>query len=66
MPVDQQEQADYYDTVMETFWDEPWFSGFFWWDWPAILYDIDKAKDDKNFCAYGKEAEQVLKKWYTK
>lgn len=65
MPPEQQEQADYYDTAMETFWNEPWFCGFFWWDWPAILYDIDDAKNDKNFCAYGKEAEKVMKRWYT-
>lgn len=65
MPADQEEQADFYDTAMETFWNEPWFCGFFWWDWPAILYDIKAAENDKNFCAYGKKAEKVLKSWYT-
>ena len=64
MPADQQEQADFYDTAMETFWNEPWFCGFFWWDWPAILYDVKNAENDKNYCIYGKLAEGVLRKWY--
>ncbi len=66
MPADQQEQADFYASAMEVFWDEPWFSGFFWWDWPAIPYSLRKVKKDKSFCIYGKLAEEVLKDWYTK
>lgn len=65
MPTAEQEQAEFYDTAMEVFWNEPWFSGFFWWDWPAKLYDIMEAKNNRNFCIYGKEAEKVLKAWYT-
>lgn len=65
MPADQQEQADYYETAMEAFWNEPWFCGFFWWDWPAILYDAKDAEKNKDFCIYGKKAETILKKWYT-
>lgn len=64
MPAEQQEQADYYDTAMAAFWSEPWFCGFFWWDWPAILYDISQAKDNRDFCIYGKLAEDVIRKWY--
>ena len=32
------EQARFYQAVMEAFWDEPWFFGFVWWDWPAPLF----------------------------
>lgn len=64
--LDEQEQADFYDTAMETFWDEPWFSGFFWWDWKAVLPPPEKAHQNRDFGIYMKKAESVLKKWYTK
>ncbi len=31
-PLDEQEQADFYDTAMEATWDLDWFCGYFWWD----------------------------------
>lgn len=66
IPLDEQEQADFYDTAMEAFWDEPWFAGFFWWDWRAKLPSPEKANLDRDFGIYMKKAESVLKKWYTK
>jgi hypothetical protein len=65
-PVDVDEQARYYEAVMKTFYDEPWFCGFAWWDWPAHLYAKDKAAADKGFCCFGKPAEAVLRTWYAK
>jgi len=65
-PVDQQEQANYYQAMFEVFWDEPWFRGFCWWDWPARLYDKSHADKHPGFCVYGKQAEEVLRKWYAK
>lgn len=62
----QQEQADFYDSVMEVFWDEPWFSGFFWWDWKAVLPQGEFIERNRDFGVYGKLAENVLKKWYLK
>jgi hypothetical protein len=64
--VDQEEQANYYQAQFETFWDEPWFMGWCWWDWPARLYDESAAATDRSFCAYGKQAEDVLREWYAK
>jgi hypothetical protein len=61
-----QEQADFYQAIMETFWDEPWFMGITWWDWPASLYPKEEAKKNINFAIYGKPAEEVVKKWYSK
>ena len=49
-----------------TFWNEPWFCGFAWWDWPARLHPKERAGTDKGFCCYGKPAEQVLRTWYAK
>ena len=63
-PIDEQEQADFYDTAMEATWDIPWFAGYFWWDWKAVLPPEDKAKENRDFTVYGKLAEKTLAKWY--
>jgi hypothetical protein len=65
-PTDEQEQANYYQAMFETYWDEPWFMGWCWWDWPARLYPESKAATDRSFCVYGKKAEGVLREWYAK
>ncbi len=65
-PTDEQEQANYYQAMFETYWDEPWFMGWCWWDWPARLYDKSAAATDRSFCVYGKQAEDVLRDWYAK
>ena len=63
---DADEQARFYQAVFEAFWDEPWFFGFAWWDWPANLYSPEDAKTDTGFCIYSKSAEKVVKEWYSK
>ncbi|MGA2172919.1 MAG: glycosyl hydrolase family 53 [Sedimentisphaerales bacterium] len=63
---DGDEQARFYQAVMETFWDEPWFFGFVWWDWPVNLYTTEEAKTDTGFCIYGKPTEQIVRQWYAK
>jgi hypothetical protein len=65
-PIDEQEQANFYQANFETFWDEPWFMGWCWWDWPARLYDDAEAGSDRSFCVYGKKAEGVMREWYAK
>lgn len=66
LPFNEEEQAAFYSSVMKVFWDEPWFSGFFWWDWMTDLYDLKDAKNDTGFNVYGKKAGEILKEWYTK
>lgn len=63
---DGQEQADFYQAVLESFWDEPWFAGFVWWSWPPKMYPREKAETLADFPIYGKPAEDVVKKWYIK
>jgi hypothetical protein len=65
-PTDQQEQANYYQAMFEVFHNEPWFIGYAWWDWPARLYPKEHAPNHRGFCAYGKQAEQVIRQWYAK
>ena len=59
-------QQRFYQAVMETFWDEPWFFGFVWWDWPTTLYSPEEAKTDTGFCPYGKPTEKLIKEWFSK
>ncbi|MDQ0229621.1 glycoside hydrolase family 113 [Metabacillus malikii] len=66
LPFNEEEQARFYSSVMKVFWDEPWFAGFFWWDWSTKLYPIEEAKTNTNFDIYGKKAELVVKEWYSK
>ncbi len=66
LPMDEQEQSDFYESAMAATWDKDWFCGYFWWDWKAILPPIEKAKENRDFTIYGKKAEETLKKWYTK
>ncbi len=61
---DEDEQERFYKSIMEVFWDQEWFSGYFWWDWPSNLYPIEKANEIISFCIYGKKASAVLKDWY--
>jgi len=65
-PIDEQEQADFYETAMEATWELPWFAGYFWWDWKAVLPPEEEAKKNRDFTVYGKKAENVLKEWYTR
>jgi hypothetical protein len=65
-PLDETEQANYYRAFFKVFWNEPWFMGFAWWDWPSRLYERDFAAENRGFCIYGKEAEAVVREWYAK
>ncbi|RCW74831.1 glycoside hydrolase family 113 [Saliterribacillus persicus] len=66
LPFNEQEQANFYQSVFQVFWDKPWFAGFFWWDWKTKLYPLEEAKNDVDFDIYGKEAEKIVKEWYNK
>lgn len=66
MIYDGDEQSRFYQAMFESFWDEPWFIGFAWWDWPATLYPREKAQGNTSFCIYGKPAEQLVRQWYAK
>lgn len=66
VPLDEDEQANFYESAMWATWDKPWFSGYFWWDWKATIPPIEKARGNRDFTVYGKKAEKILKEWYTK
>ncbi|MCR2803648.1 glycoside hydrolase family 113 [Paenibacillus soyae] len=64
LPYHEEDQANFYRSALQSFWDEPWFAGYFWWDWSVKLYPIEDAHCNKGFDIYGKQAGQVLKEFY--
>jgi hypothetical protein len=64
LPVSEDEQANFYRSVIKVFWNAHWFSGFFWWDWSVKLYPLEEARNNRGFDIYGKKAEAVVKEWY--
>ena len=66
LTVEQLKSANFYEAALQTFWDEPWFLGYAWWDWPARLYSEEAAGEHRGFCVYGKPAEKVVRGWYAK
>ncbi len=63
-PVDYQEQAECYEALLSTMWDETYWAGGFWWNW-----EIDPDPSDWNhapvwFTPQGKPAEDVLASYY--
>ncbi|MFA5292296.1 MAG: hypothetical protein WC496_04590 [Phycisphaerae bacterium] len=66
MVYDGDEQSNFYQAAMESFWDQPWFIGFAWWEWSSKLYNLDEAKTNIGFGVYGKPAEDLVRQWYRK
>ncbi|MDF2835900.1 MAG: glycosyl hydrolase family 53 [Paenibacillus sp.] len=64
LPASEDEQANFYQSALQSFWEEPWFAGFFWWDWSTKLYAPEEAGTNKGFDIYGKKASDVLKQYY--
>lgn len=64
-PRDEDEQANFYESALRAMWDEPYFEGFFWWDWNTFLTPDDRIKTDTGFGIHGKKAEKILTDWYT-
>lgn len=60
------EQADFYEAALSASFYKPWFSGYFWWDWKAILPPPEIACKNRDFTVYCKPAEKTLRNWYLK
>ncbi len=66
---DMQEQANLYQTALETFWNKPWLQGLFWWSWFPYGTGVgwgEGGPNDPNYSPHNKLAEQVLRSWYAK
>lgn len=57
-------QSRCYESLLKTFWKEPWVVGVFWWfACPRGEWGVDK--EGKGFPFLGKPAEEVLRRWFT-
>ena len=61
--VDQNEQVNAYEALFRSVGRLPWFRGMFIWKWYPDSSRI--AEDRIEFSPQNKEAEQVLKRWYS-
>ncbi len=57
---DQATQANAYEALLETFSSQPWWLGVIWWQWRGT--DQDAGSTDMS--PKGKQAEQLLTKWW--
>jgi hypothetical protein len=58
-----QAQANAYQAAIETFTDQSWFAGFFWWEWPTNL--LQSGPDATDYVLAGKPAEQIVTRAYS-
>jgi len=61
-PLDLQEQADLYQALFETFYNQAWFAGVFWFPWETD--PLVGGPCDKTATPHDKPAEDVLRLWY--
>jgi len=58
----QKAQANTYNALFSTLWNEDWFAGGFLWKWH--LQDKTKRAYRTNFTPQGKEASNIIRDWY--
>lgn len=61
------EQALFLEAILNTFWNEPWWMGMYWWKWAEHNdrpWFRDDPRGDKGFSLDGKPAADVMKLWY--
>jgi hypothetical protein len=61
-PVSEIEQAHCYEAAFRALWERPWLRGIYWWKW-YIEPDAGGPLDN-GFTPQGKEASQVIARWY--
>ncbi len=67
--VDEEHQAIAYRAIFESFWDQEWFAGMFWWKTFTDLQDRDQERFPPQeppfgYDPLGKSAETVLREYY--
>jgi hypothetical protein len=60
--VDLQEQADLYQALFETFFNQDWFAGIFWLAWETDPFQGGPC--DRTATPHDKLAEEVMRQWY--
>lgn len=62
--VDLQEQADAYEAMFRTFWQQDWFAGVFLWEWDADISASADLTTDDDFTPQTKPAQAVMARWF--
>jgi len=57
-------QADYYQAIVDTFWQKEWFYGLYWWYWGTNVHM--GGKYNRGFTPQNKPALDIIKEWYSK
>jgi hypothetical protein len=60
--IDLQEQADLYQAVFETVFNQDWFGGMFWWSWDPDPFQGGPC--DMGYTPHNKPTEAILRDWY--
>lgn len=60
--LDLQEQADLYQALFESLFNQDWFAGLFWWSWDPDPFQGGLC--DMGYSPHDKPAEAVLSHWY--
>jgi hypothetical protein len=55
------DQARCYEAILRAFYNQPWFSGVYWW---KVGTDGDGGPEDGSLTPWGKPAMGVVKRWY--
>jgi hypothetical protein len=58
--VDLQAQQNAYESAYETFYNQPWFAGIYWWNWPSQL---PANGNNTDYPPVYKPAESTLNGW---
>ncbi|TAL68940.1 MAG: hypothetical protein EPN82_08490 [Bacteroidetes bacterium] len=59
--VDDEGQKFYYNIMLNSFSQQLWFDGFFWWNWESTISENEKT----NYTPRNKPAAELIKSWYT-
>ena len=59
-------QGRCYRAIFETFWNEPWFAGIYWWKWFSTGSTREGLYDGDPYSPRNKPAEKVMIEWYAK
>ena len=63
---DLQTQANCYEAFFQTFWQEDWCGGAYFWKWFPTSRRSGSGQTLRNFTPQNKPAEQVMARWYGK
>ncbi|MEL7342666.1 MAG: hypothetical protein AAGM67_19435, partial [Bacteroidota bacterium] len=55
-------QARCYEALFKAGQEREWLKGYYWWKWPSYIPYAKEART--SFTACGKEAQEILARWY--